>query len=97
MLQQRPADGYAVAQVGRVMNGLYKAQKGHTLGQVAELPAPAYPENYNSLLQFVQNLYLADLASISFYFLKAHFQEFRQYGMFRKALEESAKNKMEQD
>jgi hypothetical protein len=97
LLRQRPADGYAVAQVGRVMNGLYKAQKDHTLGKVAELPAPDYPENYNSLLQFVQNLYLGDLASISFYFLKAHYPELREYGLFRKTLEESAKNKIEQD
>jgi len=80
-----------------VMNGLYKAQKDHSLGKVAELPAPDYPKNYNSLLQFVQNLYLGDLASISFYFLKARFPELQQYGLFRKALEEAAKNKMEQD
>lgn len=97
LLQQRPADGYAVAQVGRVLNGLYKAQKEHTLGKVVELPAPDYPENYNSLLQFVQNLYLGDLASISYYFLKAHYPALQSYAPFRKALEESAKNKIEQD
>jgi hypothetical protein len=97
LLQQRPADGYAVAQVGRVLNGLYRAQKGHTLGKVVDLPAPYYPENYNSLLQFVQNLYLVDLASISYYFLKARYPELNQYGAFRKALEEAARNKMEQD
>ena len=97
LLHQRPADAYAVAQVGRVLNGIYQAQKGHTLGKVVDLPAPYYAENYNSLLQFVQNLYLVDIASINFYFLKAHFAELQQYGLFRKALEESAKNKMEQD
>jgi Zn-dependent protease with chaperone function len=97
LLQQRPADAYAVAQVGRVLNGIYQAQKTHTLGKVVDLPGPYYAENYNSLLQFVQNLYLADIASISFYFLKAHYADYQQYGLFRKALEESAKNKMEQD
>jgi hypothetical protein len=97
LLQQRPADAYAVAQVGRVLNGIYQAQKTHTLGKVVDLPAPYYAENYNSLLQFVENLYLVDIASISFYFLKAHYPELQQYGLFRKTLEESAKNKMEQD
>ncbi|HXB32085.1 MAG TPA: M48 family metalloprotease [Puia sp.] len=97
LLQRRPTDGYAAAQVGKVLNALYQAQKGHTLGKVVDLPAPYYPENYNSLLQFVQNLYLADLASISYYFLKARYPELNQYGAFRKALEEAARNKMEQD
>ena len=97
LLQRRPTDGYAAAQVGKVLNGLYQAQKGHTLGKVVDLPAPYYPENYNSLLQFVQNLYLVDLASISYYFLKARYPELNQYGAFRKALEEAARNKMEQD
>jgi hypothetical protein len=97
LLQQRPADAYAVAQVGRVLNGIYQAQKTHTLGKVVDLPAPYYAENYNSLLQFVENLYLVDIASISFYFLKAHYPELQQYGLFRKTIEESAKNKMEQD
>jgi hypothetical protein len=76
---------------------LYQAQKGHTLGKVVDLPAPYYPENYNSLLQFVQNLYLVDLASISYYFLKARYSELNQYGAYRKAFEEAARNKIEED
>jgi Zn-dependent protease with chaperone function len=97
LMKERPADAYAVTQAGRVLNGLYKAQKGHTLGKVVDLPSPDYPENYNSMLQFVANLHLEDIASISYYFLKAHIPEFSQYELFRKVFEESAKNKMEQD
>jgi Zn-dependent protease with chaperone function len=97
MLQQRPADAYAVAQVGRVLNGIYRAQKTHTLGKVVQLPAPDNPENYNSLLQFVQNLYLADLASISYYFLRSHRPELDQYALFRKAFADSGMNKAEQE
>jgi hypothetical protein len=94
-LQRRPADVYAVAQVGRVMNGLYQAQKGHTLGRVVDMPAPFYPENYNALLQFVQNLYLGEVASISYYFLKAHHPEMDRYALFRKSFEESARIRAE--
>jgi Zn-dependent protease with chaperone function len=95
LLQRRPADVYAVAQVGRVMNGLYQAQKGHTLGRVVDMPAPFYPENYNVLLQFVQNLYLEEVASISYYFLKAHHPEMDRYALFRKSFEESARIRAE--
>jgi hypothetical protein len=97
LLQQRPSDAYAVAQVGRVLNGIYQAQKTHTLGKVVDLPAPYYAENYNSLLQFVQNLYLVDLASISYYFLRTHRPELDQYALFRKAFADSAMNKAEQE
>jgi hypothetical protein len=97
MLQQRPSDAYAVAQVGRVLNGIYQAQKTHTLGKVVDLPAPYYAENYNSLLQFVQNLYLVDIASISYYFLRSHRPELDQYALFRKAFADSAMNKAEQE
>jgi hypothetical protein len=89
LLQKRPADAYLVAQVGKVLNGLYDAQKGHTLSKVAELPSPEYPKNYNSLLQFVQNLYLDDLASINYYFLRSWHPRLDTYGAFKKAYEQS--------
>ena len=97
LLQQRPADAYAVTQVGRVLNGIYQAQKTHTLGKVVDLPAPDYAENYNSLLQFVQNLYLVDIASISYYFLRPHHPELDQYALFKKAFVDSSMNKAEQE
>ncbi|HET6255512.1 MAG TPA: M48 family metalloprotease [Puia sp.] len=97
LLDQRPADAYAVAQVGRVLNGLYQAQKGHTLGKVVDLPAPYYPENYNSMLQFVENLHLEDLASISYYFLRPRHPELDRYELFRKVYEESARIRAEQE
>ena len=92
LLQRRPADVYGVAQVGRVLNGLYQAQKGHTLSKVVDLPSPDYPANYNLLLQFVQNLYLEDLASINYYFLSAYHPQLDYYTTFKKAYEESAKS-----
>ena len=96
LLQRRPDDVYAVSQVGRVLNGLYQAQKVHTLGKVADLPGPDYPVNYNALLQFVQNLYLEDLAAISYYFLASHRPQLDSYGPFKKVFEESVAHKTEQ-
>ena len=96
LLQRRPDDVYAVSQVGRVLNGLYQAQKGHTLGKVADLPGPDYPVNYNSLLQFVQNLYLEDLAAISYYYLGSHMPQLDSYEPFKKAFVESVANQAEQ-
>jgi hypothetical protein len=45
----------------------------------------------------VQNLYLVDLASISYYFLRSHRPELDQYALFRKAFADSAMNKAEQE
>jgi Zn-dependent protease with chaperone function len=92
LLHSRPGDVYGIAQVGKVLNGLYEAQKAHTLSKVADLPSPDYPANYNALLQFVQNLYLEDLASINYYFLRAYHPQLDNYPLFKKAYEESAKS-----
>jgi Zn-dependent protease with chaperone function len=89
--QVRPGDVYLVSQVGRVLNGLYAAQKGHYLGKVADLPSPEYPENYNLLLQFVQNLYLEDLASIGYYYLKRYHPQLDYYPSFKSSFDESEK------
>lgn len=97
LMKQRPSDAYAVAQVGRVLNGLYRAEKGHTFGKVVELPAPDNPANYNSMLQFIQNLHLEDIASISYYFEKGYHPALDRYELFRKVYEESARIRAEQE
>jgi Zn-dependent protease with chaperone function len=96
LLPARPADGYLVANIGRVMNGLYRAQKGHRLSKVADMPSPGYPSSYNALLQFIQNLYLEDIASISYNFLGPWHPQLDGVVLFRNAYEESVKNVKEQ-
>jgi len=96
LLQTSTSDGYLVGNIGRVMNGLYRAQKGHRLSKVADMPSPGYPSNYNSLLQFIQNLYLEDIASISYYFLGSWHPQLDRLALFRTACEESARNVQEQ-
>jgi hypothetical protein len=91
LLQTKADDDYLVTQVGRLLNGIYKARKSHTLSRITDLPSPAYPPNYNLLLQFIQNLYLEDLAAISHYYLKQYRPQMDRYLPFRNACEESGK------
>jgi Zn-dependent protease with chaperone function len=89
LLQRYPGDAYLVAQVGRLMNGFYAAQKEHRLSKVAALPSPDYSPNYNLLLQFVQNLYLEEIASISHHYLGQYHPQLDHYVLFKKAYEQS--------
>ena len=91
LLQKNPGDAYLVAQVGRLMNGLYAAQKEHTLSKVAALPSPEYSPNYNLLLQFIQNLYLEDIAAISYNYLAQYHPQLDHYANFKNAYEQSAR------
>jgi Zn-dependent protease with chaperone function len=91
LLKERPVDPYGIANTGRLLNGIYAAQKAHRASKVIDLPAPGYPENYNNLLQFIQNLYLSDLASINYYFLSPWHPKLDGYPIFRYAYDESAK------
>jgi|GEM_PF-287085 len=90
LLKDRPSDIYLITQTGRVLNGLYQAQKAHRLSKVADLPSPDYPSNYNLLLQFVQNLYLEDIASLSYYYLSPWHPQLDDSPAFRKVYAESA-------
>jgi len=83
MLEQHPADPYLVAQVGKIFNGLYDSQKNHTLGKVIELPSPYHNANYNLLLQFIQNLYREEYASISYHYLKQYHPVLDHYTPFK--------------
>lgn len=89
-LQANPSDPYLVAQVGKLMNGLYAAQKEHRLSKVADLPAPVYSPNYNTLLQFIQNLYLEDIAGISYNYLSRYHPQLDGYTSFKSAYVQSA-------
>ena len=89
LLQTKPGDAYLVTQIGRLFNGIYGAQKAHTLSKVIDLPSPGHPANYNLLLQFIQRLYLEDIASINYYYLKQHHPQMDGYTPFKNAYEQS--------
>ncbi|MBS1604738.1 MAG: M48 family metalloprotease [Bacteroidetes bacterium] len=89
LLKQRPGDVYGIAHTGRLMNGLFLARKGHTLSRVTDLPSPSYPGSYNLLLQWIQNLYMEDMASISYNFLRPWQAKYQTYELFRDSYEQS--------
>ncbi|WP_315823172.1 M48 family metallopeptidase [Paraflavitalea speifideaquila] len=84
-LQKTPTDPYLITHTGTLLNRIYEAQKSHTLGKYIDLPGPAYPGNYNLLLQFIQNLYLENIASISYHFLNRHHAQLSQHEPFKVA------------
>ena len=91
LMKDRNRDPYLVSQTGKLLLGMYRAQKAHTLSKVADLPSPYYPENYNLLLQWVQNLYLEDLAAINYYYLIRYHPEMDPYPAFKVSFTEAEK------
>ena len=85
LLQNMPSDPYLISNIGRLFNGMYYAQKDHHLNNFVDLPAPAYPPHYNQLLQFIQNLYLENIASINFHFLNRYQNKLKDYPPFQEA------------
>ena len=65
-------DPWLAGTIGECLNRLYLHQKEHTLGKVVDLPNPSGDEDYNTLLQFIQEARLQDFASISHYFLNKY-------------------------
>lgn len=89
LIQEKPSDAYLVTQVGKILTGFYKLQKAHTLSKYIDLPAPYFRPNYNLLLQFVQNLYLNDYASISYHFLKQYQPQLQDYTPYKDVYNQS--------
>ena len=83
LLQKNPSDPYLVVKTGSIFNNLYLAQKEHILGKVTDLPSPSYPENYNLLLQFIQNLYKEDYALIGYHYLQQYSPSMEYYAPFK--------------
>lgn len=71
-LDHYPDDTWLMAMIGNSLNRMYVAQKKHELNKISELPSPYHEKKYNQFLHFIQNLSLADIASISYYFLEEH-------------------------
>jgi hypothetical protein len=76
MIQIYPTDCYVTSVIGQCLNNIYINQKNHTLGKIVDLPNPDFNQNYNQLLQMIQNLRLREVAALSFNFLKEREQQF---------------------
>lgn len=89
LLNDRPKDPYVVAMIGRTFDQMTDAQKNHTLGKVVPLPSPNFPEVYDTLLQFLQNLHLEEMISINYHFLKPYQASLSGYRDYSAAWEKS--------
>ncbi|MDB5197445.1 MAG: hypothetical protein JWP88_1816 [Flaviaesturariibacter sp.] len=69
MLTHYPNDVYLNTLVGRCLNDFYTHQKAHELDKIVDRPNAGSKDQYNLLLQFIQNLSLIDIAALSQNFL----------------------------
>jgi Zn-dependent protease with chaperone function len=69
ILSVEPGNLYAITKAGNCLNQFYINQKKHELNKITDLPGPFYDKKYNTLLRFIQNIRLADIASIAYYFM----------------------------
>jgi hypothetical protein len=90
--QQHPGNAYIIATIGNCFNLLYENQKNHTLNQIVSLPSPYWDKNYSTLLEFIQNIRLEDMAALSYYFLKQYETSLAADKDFAAALKQSKLN-----
>jgi Zn-dependent protease with chaperone function len=83
-------DPFVVTMIGKNLNAIYHSLKSHQLGKTTDLPSPVYPANYNSLCQFIQNLYPENVAAISFNFLDQYKASMGQFAAFKAVLDDSS-------
>jgi hypothetical protein len=92
LLEEKPKDIFLITTIGNCLNLLYAHQKEHTLGTIADLPSPYADKNYNSLLHFIQELKLSDVAAISYKFMEQYEGEFTGEEPFAAVLKKSKEN-----
>jgi hypothetical protein len=89
LLASHANDPWLITEVGMSLNGMNNAQKKHTLSKGIDLPAPYFQENYNLLLQFIQNLYPDEMIAVNYYFLKKHYPQLDVYKPYHSVFETS--------
>jgi hypothetical protein len=92
LIKTEKDDEKIVLSIGSAFNDLVAAQKKHQIGKVTELPAPYNNDDYNTLLQFINNLYSDEMASINYYFLKKYQQQLANDKQFQSVLLISKQN-----
>ena len=86
LLNEEPDNAYLVSMIGKCFASFYENQKEHTLNHVVDLPSPYLDKNYNSLLEFLQNIRISDMAAIGHYFLQSYESKLSSNGDFMKTL-----------
>ncbi|WP_109696859.1 M48 family metallopeptidase [Chitinophaga deserti] len=83
MLEKTPNDPYLIMHVARILNNCFYLQRQHRLGKKLRLPAPENRESFNTLAQFVQNLYMEEYAQIAFHYLQRYQGQLSAYPEFQ--------------
>jgi Zn-dependent protease with chaperone function len=96
MLDASPTNGWAITMAGQAFNGIADALLNHQFGNVVDEPGPGYPAGYNTLLQFMQNIYTQEVVAVNYYFLRQHRAQFNAYPPFDAAFTACAKNMAQQ-
>ncbi len=92
LYKQYPDNAYVVTSIGKCFNLFYENQKNHTLNNIVSLPSPLGEKNYNTLLEFIQNIKLQDMAGIGYFFLKQFESRFAADKDFAAAFAQSKLN-----
>lgn len=92
LYKQYPDNAYIVSSIGKCFNLFYEHQKNHTLNNIVSLPSPLGEKNYNTLLEFIQNIKLQDMAAIGYFFLKQHENQFGADNDFKDTFNKSKAN-----
>ncbi len=92
MLRQYPDDSYLNIKVGECLNEIYLSQKNHQLSKVVDLPDPDHDPKYNTVLIFLQNLRLQEVAALSYHFLKQKEPALLHDPSFKQAFNKSKQN-----
>ena len=92
LLNAYPGNGYLESMIGKCFNLFYDRQATHTFNQVVDLPSPYQEKNYNTLLRFLQNIRINEIAGIGFNFLKKYQAENNGNAEFIKIFDKSRMN-----
>ncbi|MEJ7912563.1 MAG: M48 family metalloprotease [Chitinophagaceae bacterium] len=92
MLRQHPDDSYLNIMVGQCLNEIYQSQKSHQLSKVVDVPRPDQDPKYNTVLIFLQNLRLQEVAALSYHYLKQKEPALLNHPSFQQAFSKSKQN-----
>ena len=88
------SDDYLAVMIGKTLNSIYAAFKEHRLSKVTDLPSPGNSETYNTLCQFIQNLYAENVAMINYHFLLKQKEQLSGHPQFKGTFESASINAM---
>jgi len=82
LLEQYPEEACLHALVGKILIQFYEAQQYHKLENYLEPPAPWHSKQYKTLLEFLQNLRLKDIAHLNYQYLVSKKADFTKHPSF---------------